>query len=81
MTKKMTRLESGIYNAMVEHGNINPDWRINITHKEIIGKSDWAEVLVEVKEPRKRKPTYIWTLAINIVRDQINWDKSGFVRA
>ncbi len=74
----MTRLEQGIHDVMNERGITVPNWRIKITNREIIGKSDWAKVTVEVYAPRKRKPTVIWILSINFVRETVHWDKSSF---
>jgi len=73
------KFESNIHNVLAEKGIAGLDWRIKIISKEIIGKSDFAKVLVEVYEPRKRKPCMNWDLCINIVREQIYWDKSTFV--
>lgn len=76
----MNKFEQGIHNALDEKGITLPDWKIKITNREIIGRSDWAKVTVEVYKPRKRKPEIIWELAINIVKNQIHWDKSSFYR-
>ena len=76
----MIDFEKALHEAFNEKGITLPDWRIKITNREIIGHSDWAKVTVEVYKPRKRKPEIIWELAVNIVRDQIHWDKSNFYR-
>ena len=78
MTK--TKLEEGIFNAFLDKGIVNPDFKIKITSREIIGNSDYAKVTVEIFPPKKRKPTIVWELAINIVRNTIHWDKSSFYR-
>lgn len=75
-----TKLEEGIFNAFLDKGIVNPDFKIKITSREIIGNSDYARVNVEIYAPRKRKPTIAWNLCINIVRDTIHWDNSYFVR-
>ncbi len=74
----MTRLETAINRIMVEKEISAEGWRTNVTNIETVGNSDWAKVTVEVIKPRKRKPCITWTLAINLSRNQINWDKSTF---
>lgn len=75
---KYNRLETAIFNVFTERGITSSNWRIKVTNKEIIGQSDFAKVKVEVYEPRKRKPCMFWDLYINIVKEQIHWDKSTF---
>ena len=70
------RLKQGIKNALIEYGAIEDNWRICIIDKEIIGKSDWAKITVNITPPRKRKPCICWEISINIVKNQIHWDKS-----
>lgn len=70
------RLTQGIHDCMDERGITLTNWRIKIVGREIIGNSDWATVTVEVYKPRCRKPCVVWMLAINIVREQIYWDRS-----
>lgn len=74
----MEKLLEGIHKCMDEKGITAPGYRINIVERQIIGNSDWAYVTVNIFLPRKRKPTLCWKLAINFVRNIIDWDKSSF---
>ena len=76
MSKDNDTLTIGIRNAMDDRGITGPGYRIFVTDRKIIGNSDYAEVIVDVFEPRKRKPCMIWALRINIVRGTIHWDRS-----
>ena len=76
----MTHLENGIKEALVEYGAMNDNWRMKITDKEIIAYSDWAKVEIEIYKPRCRKPCIIWTLAINMVKELVDFERSTFVR-
>ncbi len=75
---KTTKLENQIKQALVNYGAMGENWRMKVTNREIIGRSDWAKVVVEITAPKKRKPCTKWELAINIARNQIHWDKSTF---
>jgi len=75
---KHEELQSNIHHVLSEKGIAGLDWRIKIINKEVIGRSDWAKVSVEIYPPRKRKPVLVWVLAINFVRNIIDWDKSNF---
>ena len=74
----MDRLTKAIRECMDEKGITGPKDRIKIIGREIIGKSDWAIVTVDIFRPRKRKPTLFWKLAINITNNTIHWYKSAF---
>jgi len=73
-------LELNIHHVLAEKGIAGLDWRIKIINKEVIGRSDWAKVSVEIYPPRKRKPVLVWVLAINFVRNIIDWEKSDFYK-
>lgn len=74
----MLNLENAIKEIFIEREIMLPNWKIQITDKEILGKSDYAKVTVDVFKPRKKKPEITWILTINMVREQIHWDKSEF---
>lgn len=74
----MDKLTAAIHAAMVEADRIGPKWRIKIIGKEIVGHSDWATVEVNLYRPRCRKPYACWTLAVNMVKEEIHWDKSSY---
>ncbi len=69
-------MESKIREALIEREIMGENWKMKIANKEIIGRSDWAKIIVEITAPKKRKPCIAWELAINIVRGQINWEES-----
>ena len=77
MSKYYDELTIGIRNAMDEQGITGSGYRIAIVGRKIIGQSDYAEVIVDVFQPRKRKPCITWALRINIVRGTIHWGKSS----
>ena len=72
----MEKLENVLHDIFNERGITAPNWRIKITQKETIGRSDWAYVFVDIYAPKKKKPCQNYKLAINFVRKIINWDKS-----
>ena len=74
----MTKFENAIKEVLIEREIMDKNWRMKITGTEIIGKSDYAKVTVEVTAPRKRKPCVVWNLAVNIARNQADWAKSTF---
>lgn len=76
----MNDFEKRIHEALDDRGITLPNWRIKIVKREIIGNSDFANVYTEIYPPRKRKPTIVWILAVNFVRNQIFWDHSSFYR-
>jgi hypothetical protein len=67
------KFEKAVKQWMIDNGYINEGWRFSIISKEIINKSDWAEITCEAYKPRKRKPFYI-SFKYNFVRDQIKTD-------
>ena len=72
------RLIIALQEIFIERGIIGDKWKIKITDREIIGRSDWAYVYVDIYKPRCRKPCQNRKLAINFVRNIIDWDKSSF---
>ena len=76
----MDKLTEAIRAAMLATDRIGPKWRIKIVGKETVGKSDWARVEVNLYKPRHRKPHAYWILVINMVREEIHWDKSNYAR-
>ena len=74
----MNEFNKNIHDCFIEKGIAGNGWRTKVVSKEIIGRSDFAKVLVEVYKPKKRKPCIAWELCINIARKQIYWDKSTF---
>lgn len=73
----MMKLESLIHSAMDQHGVTLPKWKIKITNVEAVN-FNWAKVTTEVFEPRKRKPTIIWEVAVYMPRNQVDFNKSTF---
>lgn len=78
----MTRdyLMDGLKNALVGYGAMNENWRLKITNKQIISNSDFANITVEIYKPRCRKPTIVWELLVNIVREFVDFERSTFIR-
>jgi len=50
---KYNEFEANIHRVFVERGIANVDWKIKIIGREIIGRSDYAKVQVEVYKPKK----------------------------
>ena len=73
----MTNLESLIRSAMDQYGVTAQGWRIKIINVEIVN-FNWARVETEVYEPRKRKPTIVWNVAIHMPRNMVDFNKSEF---
>lgn len=71
-------LEEKLRYAMIDYGAIAENWRMKIIAIERVGgvNSDYVNVIVESYKPRSRKPDYIHTLFIDIVRELIFWDRS-----
>ena len=76
----MNGLETGIHYALDTYGATLPNWRIKILDAETVGHSDWAKVYVEVYKPRCRKPCTTWCLAVNMVREIVDFERSTFIR-
>lgn len=75
----MDKLLKVINEILTDRGITNPDYRIKLLNKEIISNSDWAFIEIEIYRPRKKKPCQYRKLAINFVRNIIDFDKSSFV--
>ena len=73
----MTNLESLIRSAMDQYGVTAQGWRIKIIKVES-DTIDWAKVLVDVYAPRKRKPACSWNVAVNMVRNVVDFNQSEF---
>ena len=73
----MTKLESLIKSAMDQHGVTAEGWRIKIINVQAVN-FNWATVETEVYEPRKRKPTIVWNVAIHMPRNMVDFNKSEF---
>ena len=73
----MTKLESLIRSAMDQYGVTAQGWRIKIIKVESAA-IDWAKVLVDVYAPRKRKPACSWNVAVNMVRNVVDFNQSEF---
>ena len=73
----MTNLESLIRSAMDQYGVTAQGWRIKIikVDSDVI---DWAKVLVEVYAPRKRKPACAWNVAVNMMRNIVDFNRSEY---
>ena len=76
----MSKLEKGIYNALLERGSILSGWKVKVTNvQEKCAGNDWVNVSVYITRARCRKPFMVWELAVYLPRDQINFEKSSFV--
>lgn len=73
----MMNLESLIKSAMDQYGVTAQGWRIKIIKVES-SVIDWAKVLVDVYAPRKRKPACSWNVAVNMVRNVVDFNQSEF---
>lgn len=73
----MMNLESLIKSAMDQYGVTAQGWRIKIIKVESAAV-DWAKVLVDVYAPRKRKPACSWNVAVNMVRNVVDFNQSEF---
>ena len=74
----MEKLMKSLHEVFNEVGITNPGYRIKLVSREIIGKSDWAYVGVDIYAPRKKKPCQYRKLAINFVRNIIDLNKSEY---
>ena len=74
------RIRQGIRNALDEYGVTGPGCKVKFLGAEIGTEwgYDWALVTVDIYPPRKRKPRLKWYLAINMVREIVDWEKSFF---
>jgi hypothetical protein len=74
----MKEFEENLHRVFDEMDITLPDWRIRIREREIIGKSDWAWLYVDIYRKYAHKPCQCRKLAYNFVRDVIDWEKSIF---
>lgn len=75
----MDKLLKAVHEIFNEKGITNPDYRIKLLNKEIIGNSDWAFIEIDIYRPHKKKPCQYRKLAVNFVRNIIDFDKSIFI--
>lgn len=72
--------EQQMRNALLNYGAINENWRVKLTHKEILPFTDYAKVIVEVYKPRCRKPYGICHMYVDTVRGITNFERNTFIR-
>ena len=74
----MDKLMDGIRAALIETDRAIDKDIIKMLGYQIMDRSDWATIYVDIYQPRKKKPLGGWRLAVNIVKNQIHWDKSAY---
>jgi hypothetical protein len=75
---EMRELEVGLHGLFDEMGITNPSWRVALTGREIIGKSDWSWLHIDIYKKYGKKPCQHRKLAYNFVRNVIDWERSIF---
>jgi hypothetical protein len=74
----MEKYMKKLHEIFDEMGITLPNWKISLVSEEIIGRSDWAYVTVEIYKPYCKRPCQIRKLAFNFVRKIIDLEKSSF---
>jgi hypothetical protein len=71
--EEINNFESLVKNWLIDNGYINNNWRFTVLSRNIIGKSDIAEICCQYYLPRKKKPSFI-SFNYNFVKDLIYID-------
>jgi hypothetical protein len=74
----MKDIEVALHNRFDEAGITLPEWRVKIVGREIIGRSDWAWLYVDIYKKHKHKPCQHRKLAYNVVRGIVDLERSIF---
>lgn len=70
---EVNNFESLVKKWLCENGYINNNWRFTVLSRNIINKSDIAEICCQFYLPHKRKPSFI-SFNYNFVKDLIYID-------
>lgn len=74
----MDKMLELIHIILNDKGITTPDYRLKLIGKEIIPHSDWIYIEIDIYRPHKRKPCQYRKLAVNIVRNIIDFERSSF---
>jgi hypothetical protein len=75
---KIKEIESGLHILFDEMGITLPDWRVKIAGREIIRKSDWVWLYVDIYKKYAHKSCQRRKIAFNLVRNIVDWERSIF---
>jgi hypothetical protein len=74
----MKEIEVALHNWFDKEGITLPQWRVKIVGREIIGRSDWSWLYVDIYKKYKHKPCQHRKLAFNFVRNIVDRERSIF---
>lgn len=67
----MKKLEALVREALVDNGIAMSDWRVDIKVNK--GSFNFCMLEITVYEPRKRKPSVVWSAPYDLCRNMLHW--------